>query len=258
LRRCADLSESVVIDRIFVFRLVMAMTALRAGVAAAAADRPAPPWAHEPLNVAAGCLVESVYFYDQYRERCGDDAWVRVLQWGAKEDDEVVAGHAVAVFAIADRLWAWDINYGFLPLDLPAAQRDDLDLVSRPILAKYPRVAPRDPMYRFDFPQSPADHPPAARLLEIDAGLRDASIVAEKLGRHRPVNLVRFSYVGRDGIGEGAAVVFLFHGRYCVYSPLVGTVPFRARGSVQNLRLVREALRRMVPGAFAVRPLREE
>ena len=85
---------------------MVAVAALRAGLAAAAADRPAAPWAHEPLNVAAGCLVESVYFYDQYRERCGDEAWVRVLQWGAKEDDEVVAGHAVAVFAIADRLWA--------------------------------------------------------------------------------------------------------------------------------------------------------
>jgi len=239
-----------------VIGLGRAFTALVMGAAAVASSaRPAPPFPHEPLNVAAGCLVESIYFYDRCRERLGDDAWVRVLQWGAKEDDEIVAGHAVAVFVFADRVWAWDANFGFLPLGLPGAQREDVELVARPILAKYPRITPRDPVYRFDFLQAPAGAAVAAPPLEADSVLRDASIVAARLGRHRPVNLVQFSYVEKGERRQSAAVVFLFHGRYCVYSPVRGTVPFLARGSVQNLRLVQEALRRMFPGAFAVEAL---
>ncbi|MFA5058221.1 MAG: hypothetical protein WC485_08925 [Opitutaceae bacterium] len=218
-----------------------------------AAGRPAPPFPHARLNVANGCLVESVYFYDQFRERFGGDAWVRVLQWGAKEAEEVVAGHAVAVFEFKDRLWTWDVNYGFFPLDLPPAQRDDVDRVSRLVLVKYPRIISRDPLYRFDFPQSPEAEPPAAVLLDEDGAWRDASLVAEKLARHRPVNLVRFSYLADGTPKRSAAVVFMFHGRYCIYSPDWGTVPFHAQGSVKNLRLVQEALRRMFPGAVVLK-----
>ncbi len=220
------------------------------------AARPVAPFAHEPLNVADACLVESIYFYDRCRERLGDDVWVRVLQWGAKEDDEVVAGHAVAVFAYADQLWAWDVNFGFLRLGLPAALRDDMDQVARPILAKYPRITPRDPVYRFDFPQPAAAGSFPETGPDEDVVVRDATIVANQLGRHRPVNLVEFAYLENGERRRGAAVVFLFHGRFCVYSPPRGTVPFHARGSVQNLRLVQEALRRMFPGAFAVKALR--
>ncbi len=235
---------------------MFALTALlRSAAGPAFAARPVQPFPHQSLNVAGGCLVESIYFYDQCRERLGDDAWVRVLQWGAKEDDEVVAGHAVAVFALADRLWAWDVNFGFVPLGVPVAQREDVELVSRPILARYPKITPRDPVYRLDFPQAAAAGPFPAPRLEEDGVVRDACVVAEKLGRHRPVNLVEFAYIESGERRRGAAVVFLFHGRYCVYSPPRGTVPFHARGSVQNLRLVQEALRRMFPGAFAVKPL---
>jgi hypothetical protein len=239
-------------------RLVLYLAALvELAATLSAAGKPPPPFAHERLDVTASCLVESIYFYDRFKERFGDDAWVRVLQWGAKEDDEVVAGHAVAVFVLKGRLWAWDVNYGFLPLDLPVAQREELALVSPLVLAKYPRITPRDPLYRFDFPQSPEANPPAARLLEDSRAVRDASVVAENLGRHRPVNLVQFSYIEGGEARQGAAVVFLFHGRYCVYAPERGTVPFHARGSVRNLRLVQEALRRMFPGASAVQPLRD-
>ena len=218
-----------------------------------AAEPPAFP--HARLNVANGCLVESIYFYDQFRERFGADAWVRVLQWGAKEEDEVVAGHAVAVFVYQDRLWAWDINYGYLPLDLPLAQREDVARVSPLILAKYPRITARYPLYRFDFSQEPDPSPPAVRLLDDNPAIRDASVVAAKLAAHRPVNLVQFSYRVNGETRRSAAAVFVFHGRFCVYTADQGTVPFLAQGSVKNLRLIQEALRRIHHGAFAVMPL---
>ena len=65
-------------------RIVVPLVYLPLLVAAlGAASPPAPLFRHEPLNVANGCFVESVYFYDQFQERFGGNAWVRVLQWGA-------------------------------------------------------------------------------------------------------------------------------------------------------------------------------
>ena len=49
--------------------------------------------------------------------------------------------------------------------------------------------------------------------------------------------------------------VFLFGGRYCVYVPEKGTTPFRTRGGVENLRLIRELLLRMFPGVLDVKKL---
>lgn len=225
-------------------------------VHALAAEKPPPPFKHERLNVANGCFVESVWFYDQYRERFGADAWVRVLQWGAKEDEEIVAGHAVAVFEFKGKLWAWDINHGFLTLDLSAAQRDAVEKVSPQVLAKYPRVTARHPLYRFDFPQEPDSQPPREQPLHEDRAFRDASRVAEKLSAHRPVNLVQYSYVEGGVTRVTAVAVFLFHGRLCVYSMDTGTVPFLTRQkSVRNLRLLQECLRRIHSGAFALKPL---
>jgi hypothetical protein len=37
--------------------------------------------------------------------------------------------------------------------------------------------------------------------------------------------------------------------------PEVGTVPFRTRGSVENLRLVQELLRRIFPGTGGLKKL---
>ena len=238
-------------------RPVLAMLCLAAAARVPAAGPP-PSIPHEALNVANGCLVESIFFYDQFRERFGGDAWVRVLQWGAKEEDEVVAGHAVAVFVYHDQLWAWDVNFGFLPLDLPVAQREDVARVSPLILVKYPRITARYPLYRFDFPQEPDPNPPAARPLDENRAVRDASVVAAKLAAHRPVNLVQFSYVEAGETRQSAAAVFQFHGRYCVYTPEEGTTPFLAQGSIRNLRLIQLALRRIHPGAFAVKPLAGE
>ena len=240
-----------------VTRPALALLCLAWGARACAAGAP-PPFPHESLNVANGCLVESIFFYDQFRERFGGDAWVRVLQWGAKEEDEVVAGHAVAVFVYHDRLWAWDVNYGYLPLDLPVTQREDVARVSPLILVKYPRITARYPLYRFDFPQEPDPNPPTARPLDESSAVRDASVVAAKLAAHRPVNLVQFSYVEAGETRQSAAAVFQFHGRYCVYTPEEGTTPFLAQGSIRNLRLIQLALRRIHPGAFAVKPLAGE
>jgi hypothetical protein len=51
-----------------------------------------------------------------------------------------------------------------------------------------------------------------------------------------------------------AVAVFLFHGRFCVYFSESGTIPFRARqNSVENLRQIQECLRRVHPGAFALK-----
>jgi len=66
---------------------------------------------------------------------------------------------------------------------------------------------------------------------------------------------VRFSYGTGDEIRESAAVVFVFHGRYCVYVPEMGTVPFRVRTSVENLRMIQDLLRRGLPGVTGVRKL---
>ncbi len=213
---------------------------------------PAALFPHESLNVANGCLVESIFFYDQFRERFGGDAWVRVLQWGAKEADEVVAGHAVAVFLWHGRLWSWDVNFGFLPLEVSAAQREDVDGISALIVAKYPRITARYPLYRFDFPQQPEPDPPEGRPLDDNSAVRDASVVAAKLARHRPASLVLFSYHENGEVRQSAAAVFMFHGRFCVYTPEGGTVPFHAVGSVRNLRLIQEALRRIHPGAVVL------
>ncbi|OHE87882.1 MAG: hypothetical protein A3G75_08850 [Verrucomicrobia bacterium RIFCSPLOWO2_12_FULL_64_8] len=222
----------------------------------AAAEKPAAPFKHERLNVANGCFVESVYFYDRFHERFGADAWVRLLQWGAKEEDEVVAGHAVAVLELKGKLWAWDINHGFLALDLPVAQREMVEKVSPLVIARYPRITARYPLYRHDFSQSAEPAPPHEQPMSENRALRDASRVAAKLAAHRPVNLVQFSYVNGGETTVSAAAVFLFHGRLCVYTADTGTVPFRARQlSVKNLRQLQECLRRIHPGAFALKSL---
>jgi hypothetical protein len=240
--------------------LLFAGLLLPAAVAGRAAnDKTAAPFSHQPLNVANGCFVESVFFYDQFRERFGDDAWVRVLQWGAKEEDEVVAGHAVAVFLHRDRLWAWDVNHGFLPLEVPTTQRDDVDRVAPPVLARYPRVTARYPLYRFDFPQAPPAAGPAARPLHENSAVRDASLVAERLARHRPVSLLQYAYTDGGETKTSAVAVFLFHGRLCIYFPESGTVPFLTRAkTVGNLRLIQECLRRVRSGLSGVKPLAAE
>lgn len=231
------------------------LTAAMAG--AEAAQRPMkPPLEHAMMGVANGCFVETVAFLDHWKEKHGTDAWARLLQWGAREDEEVVMGHAVGVCQLHDVLWSWDINFGWRPLTVSPTERDHAAVVAVPIVAAYTRIRARYPTFRFDFPQNPAASAPKARLAEANSSIRDASLVGQTLARHRPVNVVVFSW-GRaeEPKKESAAAVFVFHGRYCVYVPELGTVPFRARTSVENLRTIQELLRRGLPGVTNLRKL---
>jgi hypothetical protein len=78
--------------------LALAALSLAAARDSCAAD---PPFAFHPLGVANGCHVESVACFDAYRESAGAEGWARVLQWGARQEEVMVAGHAVAVFDVA-------------------------------------------------------------------------------------------------------------------------------------------------------------
>ncbi|MBI5770640.1 MAG: hypothetical protein HZA93_22875 [Verrucomicrobia bacterium] len=216
-----------------------------------AAER--PPMAHEMMGVANGCFVESVALLDLWQERLGADAWAKMLRWGAREDDEVVAGHAVAVCEARGRLWCYDINFGWMALSVDAAQKENVDAVVTPIVAKYPRIKAQFPSYFADATSAPVGGTPAALLTSPNAALRDVTIVAEKLARHRAVNVVTFTHGTGEPRQESAAAVFLYSGRYCIYAAERGTTPFRARGGVENLRLVRECLLRMFPGVLDVK-----
>lgn len=215
-----------------------------------AAER--PPLAHEMMGVANGCFVESVALLDVWQERMGTEVWAKLLRWGAREDDEVVAGHAVVVGEARGRLWCYDINFGWMPLGLDATQKDNVDAVVTPIVAKYPRIKAQFPSYFSDSTSAPVGPAPKALLTTTNNALRDVTLVAERLAKHRAVNVVTFTYGAADARQESAAVVFLYAGRYCVYAAERGTTPFRTRGGVENLRLVRECLLRMFPSVLDV------
>lgn len=222
------------------------------GLLAAAGLRAAPgPFVFAKIGVANGCFVESVAFGDDLRARAGDDVWYRLLQWGAKEADEVVAGHAVMVFEHREKLWSYDINHGFTALDAGVAQREDVALVARQVTAPYVgKITPRYPTYREDFPQQADPTPPVPSEDVEDRDVRDAGLVAVRLAKHRPVTLVEFDYPKDGGTRRAAAVAFVYNGRMCVYTPAAGTVPFRVRAlSVENTRQLQELLRRIYPGA---------
>jgi hypothetical protein len=217
-----------------------------------------PPLRYVPMSVANGCFVESVVFYDTVLETFGAEAWCRVLQWGAKEDEEIVAGHAVAVFEQRGQLWCWDMNRGFSALSVEPALREEVEKVAAPVLAKYPRISAYFPTYRYDFAQTPDPAPPdeSRAVVQTDLVFRDALLAGARLAKHRPVNVVQFSFVADGETRQSAATVFIFHGRLCIYFPERGTVPFRSRMlSVQNLRLIQEAIRQQYRGAQSVKPL---
>ena len=225
-------------------------------IAPLAAPAPAekPPLQHAMLGVSNGCFVETVAFLDQWHDTHGADAWARLLQWGAREDEEVVMGHAVAICEARGALWAWDSNFGWSKLPVMPAERENVATVAAPVLQRYPKVTARFPTYRFDFPQTPSRVVPSPQLSAATA-IRDASIVGAKLARKRPVNVVQFSHGPEESRKESAAAVFVFHGRYCVYMPEVGTVPFRVRGDVANLRLIQELLRRGFSGVSGLKKI---
>ncbi|HEY5078198.1 MAG TPA: hypothetical protein VII43_00060, partial [Opitutaceae bacterium] len=207
-----------------------------------------PLFAYQRLWVANGCFVESVACYDAFHEAFGGEGWARVLQWGSREDEVMVAGHAVAVFESDGVLWCWDVNHGWMRLSVPADERDDAAAVSAPVVANYPRLTAVYPMMAEDGAQAPAAGPPGAEPDAGDEGSRDASQAALRLARHRPVNLIEVTQV-QDGVTRTSeAVVFAFGGRMCLYAPASGTTTFRTRSSVWNVRLILEMARRVFPG----------
>jgi hypothetical protein len=211
-----------------------------------------PPFRYETLGVANGCFVESVACFDAYHEKFGEGGWVRVLQWGAKEDEVMVAGHAVAVFETAGVLWCWDVNFGWTALAVAPSERENAAIVAAPIVAKYPRVTALYPILWDGGAQVPDAGPPGAKAAEAE-GAQYARIVATRLARHRPVNLIEFTQSGDGEQRTREAVVFVFGGRTCVYAPEAGTTLFRARSSVWNIRLTQEIVRRLFPGAEQIR-----
>ena len=209
---------------------------------------------HAPLGVANGCFVESVAFLDEWTEKHGPDGWAKLLRWGAKEEEETVAGHAVAVVEINGRLWCWDVTFGWAPLSVDAGQRENVDAVVPPIVGRYTRVKAQYPIYMADFTQAAGVKPTAATEGDkANPSLREALAVGERLAGRRAVNVVTFTYGPEGNRRASAAVVFVYGGRYCLYVPEVGTVPTRARGGVENLRLIQELLRRICPGAGDIR-----
>lgn len=239
------------------YSLLLAVLGLAGALNAAAPKKTLekPPLAHAMMGVANGCFVETVAFLDHWKEANGADTWARLLQWGAREEEELVAGHAVAVCEARGALWSWDINHGWAKLAIEPAKREDAAAISVPVLAKYPRITARYPTYRHDFPQTASATPPVAQPGNTNTGIRDASIVGARLAKHRPVNVLRFTYGTGEEKRETAAVAFLFHGRYCIYVPEMGTVPFRLRGGIENQRLIQDLLRRAFPGVAGLRKL---
>src|SRR4051812_7325566 len=107
-----DLRRGRNLDAVKNSRLVNAVL-LAGGVARSSSGTQKPPLAHDMMGVANGCFVESIVFLDHWRETFGGESWARMVQWGAKEDAEVVAGHAVAVCEARGKFWCWDINFGW-------------------------------------------------------------------------------------------------------------------------------------------------
>jgi hypothetical protein len=231
------------------------------GAAAPAMARRAmsDPFAFEALPVPHGCFVDAVRFFDAYHRgplagAPGHGGWAKILQWGAREDFSIGPGHAMTVFVWQDRLHAFDGTGGFVALDLPAEAGAALERVGPPLFARYPQFDPVLPHYLDDRWLSPGTGVLRTGRPGNDAAWRHAERVAEALGQHRRVHLVRFTY--RQGGEEraSAAAVFLFQHRLCLYLPELGTMVTRVPvPSVDNLPLIESRLRRALGAESAPR-----
>jgi hypothetical protein len=140
-------------------------------------------------------------------------------------------------------------------LTVDASERDDASVLAAPIVANYPRLTAVYPMMGEDGAQQPEAGPPGAEPTPAAVGAREAQLVAARLARHRPVNLIEVSQVENGETRTSEAVVFAFGGRMCLYAPASGTTTFRTRSSVWNVRLTLEMARRVFPGVERVRSL---
>jgi hypothetical protein len=216
-----------------------------------------PPIAYEPLVVRNSCFVESVHLYDRYRAKhaAAEGSWVRVLQWGNQDDDfNIGSGHAIALLVVKGQLWAYDVSFGFFPVDVPVDRRADLSDVSPKIFSRYPQFRPVFATYRDDYPQRSPPKRPKFLFYHPNADVRDATRVASELGRTRPVKVVEFNYTENGQALEGAAAVFVFGGRLCIYFPRLGTQISRVLTyNVDDLERVRRVVSRLYPTATNLR-----
>ncbi len=209
------------------------------------------PFRYEPMRVRNGCFVESVRVYDEYLMRFGKepDHWVRVLQWRNHINDmELGLGHAVTVFTWRDAVWTFDINHAFTRLQVPVDRRADITDVTPEIFARYEKDRPVLPTYRQDGFQKEFQKVPEYLFYHKNPDVREATKVASELGRFRPVKVLEFKYEDRGQIKTGAAAVFVFGNRPCLYMPSKGTQVGRVRvTSIDDLRL----LERLLKGAYS-------
>jgi hypothetical protein len=214
---------------------------------------PKPPMAYEPLSVRNSCMVESIHLYDVYlqKHRGAADAWARVLQWGIKDGDfNVAQGHAVTVFSLNGKLWTYDINFGFQPLDVPVDRRADLTEVTPRVFSHYPQFKTAYALYRDDYFQQPQKKTPDFLFYHANQDVRDATRVASELGRFRPVRVVEFSFPENGQLQASAATVFVFGARVCVYFPRQGThISQPLVYNTDDLNYIRYVIQRLHPGA---------
>ncbi len=214
------------------------------------------PFPYEPLNVRNSCFVESVHFYDEYlKKHRGEPTWARVLRWGNREGDfQIAYGHAVTVFAAKDRLWFYDVNFGLVPVELPLDRRADITDVSPKVFARYPQFKPTLARYRDDFLQQPAKDRIDFLFYHKNPDVRDATRVANRLGRIRPVRVLEFDFLEGNQKQSSAATAFLFGRQVCLYFPRRGTYESRRYlGAVDDLKFINEVVRRLFPTAENVR-----
>jgi hypothetical protein len=145
------------------------------------------------------------------------------------------------------------VNFGWTPLSIAPSERENAAAVAAPIVANYPKVKALYPVLWDGGAQVPEEGPPGAEGATEAEGALYARIVAQRLARHRPVNLVEFTQSGGGEPRMREAVVFVFGGRMCVYAPETGTTLFRARSSVWNVHLTQDMVRRLFPGAGQIR-----
>jgi hypothetical protein len=214
-----------------------------------------PPFSYEPLGVRNSCFVESVHFYDVYNSKHIDGGWVRVLEWGNQEGDyKLGTGHAVAVYLAGGKLFGYDINFGFWPIDVPVEKHADITEVAPKVFVHYPQFRPVFERYREDWVHQPPPKAPDFLFYHANPDVRDATRVASELGRYREVSVVEFSFMDKGVKQTSAATAFIFNARLCVYFPRAGThISNPLVREVKSLELVGFIIRRVYPGAADVR-----
>jgi hypothetical protein len=217
-----------------------------------------PPIRYEPLGVRNSCFVESVHLYDTYLSENAskeETPWARVLQWGNREGEfNISAGHAITVFVVGAQLWSYDINFGFLPLNVPVDRRADITDVSPKVFSRYPQFRPILARYRDDFPQRAPSRRPDFLFYHRNRDVRDATRVASELSRVRPVRVFEFEYKEKGQNQSSAGAAFYFGSRLCLYFPRQGTYVSRAGlADIEDLRFIRAAVKHMYPNLKDVR-----